>query len=225
MTTRSNSNADSVRCVEEIVEEPRWRRRPEKRPGEILDAALSILYERGYSGCRMEDIARRAGVSKGTVYVYFPTKVDLVQALVARGPEELTSRLGQLTVIGPVLHRLREVVEIIWMVISKPQVGTVYGVLTSGRQELSETAALYVRELTRCSITAVSELVAESVAQGVFRPVNVLEASRMILALIFQHVSWNRDREAWPVVGLTDPGEIVDKVEQFYRAALEVTSS
>lgn len=87
----------------ESIEEPRWRRRPEERPREILDAALTVLSRHGYSGSRMEDIARSAGVSKGTLYVYFPTKADLVRALVAQAPDELTTRLTEPDRSSPIL--------------------------------------------------------------------------------------------------------------------------
>ncbi len=51
------------------------------RPGQILEAAFAAFIENGYAGTRMDDIARRAGVSKGTLYVYFQTKADLFRAM------------------------------------------------------------------------------------------------------------------------------------------------
>jgi AcrR family transcriptional regulator len=50
---------------------PRWARRKEARPDEITDAALGLFVERGFAATRLEDVAARAGVSKGTVYLYF----------------------------------------------------------------------------------------------------------------------------------------------------------
>src|SRR3954469_13629310 len=58
-------------------QEPRWRRLPEERPQQIIDAALAIFGERGLAAARLEDIARRAGLSKGTIYLYFPNKEAL----------------------------------------------------------------------------------------------------------------------------------------------------
>jgi AcrR family transcriptional regulator len=54
--------------------EPRWRRLPEERPRQILAAALEVFGEHGLAAARLEDIAKRAGVSKGTIYLYFPNK-------------------------------------------------------------------------------------------------------------------------------------------------------
>jgi AcrR family transcriptional regulator len=64
------------------VEPARWRRRKEARPKEILDAALAVFAQKGFSAARMEDISRRAGVTKGTIYLYFENKEALFKALV-----------------------------------------------------------------------------------------------------------------------------------------------
>jgi len=64
------------------VGEPKFRRRPADRPAEILAAALDVFAERGFQGARLEEVARRAGVSKGALYLYFETKADLFRAVV-----------------------------------------------------------------------------------------------------------------------------------------------
>lgn len=60
----------------------RWRRRKEARPGEILEAALDLFAEKGFAATKLAEVAKRAGVSKGTVYLYFESKEALFQALV-----------------------------------------------------------------------------------------------------------------------------------------------
>ena len=62
---------------------PRWRRRKQARPGEIIAAALAVFSEKGFAGARLDDIAARAGISKGALYLYFATKEDLFHAVVA----------------------------------------------------------------------------------------------------------------------------------------------
>jgi AcrR family transcriptional regulator len=63
------------------VNEPKWRRRKKARPGEITDAALEEFAEKGFAAAKLEDIARRAGVSKAALYLYFETKEDLFRAV------------------------------------------------------------------------------------------------------------------------------------------------
>ena len=62
--------------------EPRWRRRKADRPGEIIAAALDVFSERGFAAARLDDVAKRAGLSKGALYLYFETKEDLFRAVV-----------------------------------------------------------------------------------------------------------------------------------------------
>lgn len=61
---------------------PRWRRRKDARPAEIVSAALEVFAEKGFAAARLDDIAARAGVSKGALYLYFETKQDLFEAVV-----------------------------------------------------------------------------------------------------------------------------------------------
>jgi AcrR family transcriptional regulator len=65
-----------------VTAEPKWRRRKEDRPGDICRAALQVFAEKGFAGARIEEIAKRAGLSKGAVYLYFPTKEDIFRAVV-----------------------------------------------------------------------------------------------------------------------------------------------
>jgi AcrR family transcriptional regulator len=75
-------------------DEPRWRRRKTARPREITDAALEVFAEKGFAGAKLDDIARRAGVSKGALYLYFETKEDIFRAVVEAS---MASNLGLIT--------------------------------------------------------------------------------------------------------------------------------
>jgi AcrR family transcriptional regulator len=61
---------------------PKFRRRKTARPAEIVEAALDVFAEKGFAAARLDDIALRAGVSKGALYLYFETKEDLFRAVV-----------------------------------------------------------------------------------------------------------------------------------------------
>ena len=93
MPANSKSKADgasSSPAPESSESKARWRRRKAARPQEILDAALSLFAEKGFAATRLEEIAARAGVSKGTIYLYFESKEAVFKALVQ---EKLASRI------------------------------------------------------------------------------------------------------------------------------------
>lgn len=75
--------------------QPRWRRRKADRPGEIIAAALDIFSERGFAAARLEDVARKAGLSKGALYLYFETKEDLFRAVVVEAVAANLTHLEQ----------------------------------------------------------------------------------------------------------------------------------
>jgi AcrR family transcriptional regulator len=64
------------------VNEPRFQRRKEDRPEEITSAALKAFAKNGYAATRVDDVAKRAGVSKGLLYLYFKTKEELFKSVV-----------------------------------------------------------------------------------------------------------------------------------------------
>src|SRR3954471_945754 len=78
------------------------RRRKEARPAELLDAALALFVEKGFAATRSEEVARAAGVSKGTLYLYFPSKEELLKAVIqhyianeiAAGAEQVAANEG-----------------------------------------------------------------------------------------------------------------------------------
>jgi AcrR family transcriptional regulator len=81
MTQRSSK-------VNSVKTKVRWRRRKEARPGEIVQAALQVFLERGFAAATVSSIAKQAGVAKGSVYLYYPSKEALFRAAI----EELTGK-------------------------------------------------------------------------------------------------------------------------------------
>jgi AcrR family transcriptional regulator len=88
---------------------PKWERRPDERPREILDAALHVFAARGYAASRIDDVAAAAGVTKGTIYYYFENKDDLLVKLIAGHDREIFGELeaAMAGVAGPVSAKLR----------------------------------------------------------------------------------------------------------------------
>ncbi len=64
------------------MKQPKFQRRAEDRPREICAAALAVFAEKGFAAAKLDEIARRAGVSKGTLYLYFKDKEELFRAVV-----------------------------------------------------------------------------------------------------------------------------------------------
>src|SRR6185503_19967668 len=68
--------------MEEASPSPKWRRRKKERPAEIIAAAYAVFADKGFAAAKLDDIAARAGVSKGALYLYFETKQEIFEAVV-----------------------------------------------------------------------------------------------------------------------------------------------
>lgn len=90
--------------------QPKWQRRSEDRPREICAAALEVFAEKGFAAARLDEIASRAGVSKGTLYLYFKDKEDLFRAVVrdsiAPNVEAITATISTLEAPFPDVVRM-----------------------------------------------------------------------------------------------------------------------
>lgn len=80
-----------------MPEAPKFRRRKEARPAEILDAALDVFGEKGFAGARLDEIAKRAGVSKGALYLYYATKEEMFAAVITQAIAQDLVRVRSLT--------------------------------------------------------------------------------------------------------------------------------
>jgi AcrR family transcriptional regulator len=177
----------------------RRARRPEARPDEILDAALAVFTEHGFGGARMEEIAQRAGLSKGAIYLYFDSKQSILKALVRRLADRVIGAADALVQTDTQMgaeQTLRALFMFIATQISDPKVSAAPRLVLAEAQHFPEIAALYRDMVIARGRRLFERLCERGVAQGVFRPVdsNVLlrmcggtMLAHMLLGTVFAH--------------------------------------
>src|SRR5260370_18880542 len=112
--------------------EPRWRRLPEERPGQIVAAALAVFGESGLGASRLEDIAKRAGLSKGTIYLYFPNKEELFREVIRQTVVARIERSeAQLVSISDPMQALFTWMEGYWPWLRSPAFPAIYRLVNS----------------------------------------------------------------------------------------------
>src|SRR5258708_27685143 len=99
--------------MRKATQRSKQRRAPAQRPGEILDAALALLVEKGFAATRLDDVALRAGLSKAAIYLYFDDKTALFQGVVRQA---VAANLGTVEAMlkahrGPVAELLPRILE------------------------------------------------------------------------------------------------------------------
>ena len=166
--------------------EPRWQRRPDARPEEILEAAKHVFGESGYAGTKLEDVARRAGVSKGTLYLYFDSKEALfremvrakVVAALAHAEETVrtfdgSSRELLVILVSSMYRRLRD-----------DGMARVGRVVQAELPSFPELAQFYFEEVILRSRRLVSRVLERGVESGEFREVSHGFAARGLASLL-----------------------------------------
>ncbi len=152
--------------------QPKWRRRSEARPGEIIAAALAVFSEKGFAAARLDDIAARAGISKGALYLYFETKQDLFRAVVretiAPNLEAVAGFVGQSQM--PFDDLIRLVFARIAEVMTEGRLGAVAKMVIGESRNFPELAKVWHEDVVSVMLGAVGGAVAAAQARGEVRP-------------------------------------------------------
>ncbi len=168
----------------------KFRRRAEARPDEVLDAALDIFIAKGFAAARVEDIAKAAGLSKGAVYLYFPSKVAILEALVRRAIVPLVKAAGDLASRqeGDPRHALASVLRFITKGLADPRHAAIPRIVLSEAGAFPELAAMYRREVIDRGLGLMTALIARGVETGVFRPVDPELAVKNVIGPVLANV-------------------------------------
>ena len=178
--------------VSHSLEKPVHRRRKQARPSELTAAALELFVEKGYGTTRLDDVAARAGVSKGTLYLYFDSKEALFNAVIREGllpgfaDEE--KRIANYTGGSPDL--LREVVLGFWRRVGTKPIGGLPKLIFAEAENFPEIARFYHDEVIARGLALMREVVARGIARGEFRAVDPDAAAHIVIAPLLMRMIW-----------------------------------
>jgi AcrR family transcriptional regulator len=206
--------------------EPRWRRLPEERPRQILDAAVAVFGEKGIAGARLEDIATRAGVSKGTIYLYFHSKEELfrevvrdtIVAAIERGEQLFANR-------DSAAEALRALLCGHWRFLRSPNYAALLPLILSELHHHPDLVEFYGEEVVARGIRLVAGIIEGGVASGEFRRVDPVVTARMLLGLAMSHAIWANRPASLAVLPLPPDEEIPHLVADFALHALRPISA
>lgn len=165
---------------------PRWQRRPEARPEEILDAAFTVFGETGFARAKIEDVARIAGVSKGTVYLYFDSKESLFREMVrarvvaALAEAEAYARTHE----GSARDLLIDLIRRMYARMRGDQMLRLARIVQGELGNFPELAQFYFHEVILRARRLVDQVLARGIAAGEFRPVTHDFAARGLCSML-----------------------------------------
>jgi AcrR family transcriptional regulator len=171
---------------------PKWRRRAEARPEEILEAALEVFNERGFEAARMEDVARRAGLSKAGVYLYFESKEALLKALIEAKVAPIAQMARSIAAAGADNPRaaIETLARAMAARMSNAKNIAVPRLMLSVASRFPDIAAHYRKCVIEVGRGALEALVARGIERGDFRAVDPAAASRAFIGPLIFEVMW-----------------------------------
>ena len=175
----------------EAVSHPRQRRK-EARPAELMAAALELFVEKGFVGTRLEDVAARAGVSKGTLYLYFDSKEALFKAVIKEGILPILEQGAGLVdgFKGSAADLLRALINEWWQRIGSTHLAGVPKLMISEAGNFPELATYYHDTVITRGRELMRRTLQRGIASGEFRAVDVETAIDVIFAPVLMLLIW-----------------------------------
>lgn len=179
---------------------PKWRRRKEARPSDIVAAALHVFGEKGFAAARIEEIAARAGVSKGTVYLYFATKEGIFRAVVRQAVTP-NIELIERTVAGmdlPFAELIRMLLPRVAELIVTAPVGRVVKMVVGESRNFPELAKVWHDDVVLKGVSLIAGIVERAQRKGEVRPGDPRNHAFSIMGPMLMGALW---RETFTPVG------------------------
>lgn len=167
-------------------------RRKDARPGELLDAALELFVEKGFAATRSEEVAKRAGVSKGTLFLYFASKEELFKAVVR---ENISGRFVEwnaefVNFQGSTADMLRYCMTAWWERIGSTKASGITKLMMSEARNFPELAAFYEHEVMQPGNELIQRVLQRGVDRGEFRPIDMKYGVYIVLAPMLFLAMW-----------------------------------
>lgn len=168
------------------------RRRKEARPAELLAAALELFVERGFTATKLEDVAARAGVSKGTLYLYFSSKEALFTEVIRQGVlpvvDEGETMMQQHS--GDAAALLRGLIYRWWELMGKTNLSAIPKLIIAEAGNFPETAQFFNDHVVQRIDQLLASVLKRGMDSGEFRRVDIGSTVDMITAPILMRVIW-----------------------------------
>jgi len=167
------------------------KRRPDARPGEIIEAALELFSQRGFSATRLEDVAARAGLSKAAIYLYFEDKTALLKAVVQ---ETIGAKIAQVrsaaSPAGPVSPVLRQLLMMVAAGVRNTRLPDIIKLVISESRAHPDIGRHYLDNVIGQVLPMAQALIERGIASGEFRSIDARLAVKSLIAPMLLAALW-----------------------------------
>ncbi|PWK38280.1 TetR family transcriptional regulator [Cupriavidus plantarum] len=191
---RPPSRNPSLTAIASPADARRWTRRKAARPQELVAAALELFVERGFAATRLEDVAAAAGVSKGTVYLYFANKEELFKTVVRENMIPALMKGVDLvdSYEGSTPELLRELLLGWWGLIGATPVAGLTKLIMAESGNFPDIAQFYQNEVIEPGERLFARVLERGAARGEFRPLPANPCTTLFCAPLVYLMIWQR---------------------------------
>lgn len=203
--------------------QPRWLRRKESRPAEVLAAALELFVERGFAATRLEDVANRAGVSKGTLYLYYANKAELFKAVVRQNIVPLIDEARHVIARSEDTSAtlLQRFFEEWWQRFGGTRLSGILKLVIAESGNFPEVAQFFAQEVAAPDRLLLKTILERGISRGEFAVVDVDAAVESWIApLVMKAVMMHSLDASSPCHTVIEPGRMLDSHLKLVLAAL-----
>ncbi len=166
---------------------PRWQRLPHIRPRQIMAAAAKVFARQGLHGASLDQVAREAGITKGTIYLYYRSKEDLLLATLRQQTAQALAALdaaGRAEGRGDFRSRLGSFAEVAYRTIGSPEALPIIRMVLAEAGSFPETGELFFREFILKNNQRLASVLEQGMATGELRRVDPLVAARSLIGML-----------------------------------------
>jgi AcrR family transcriptional regulator len=169
---------------------PRWRRRKDARPEEIITAALDVFADRGFAATKLEDVARKAGVTKGTIYLYFENKEALFKALVRQTIVPVIAQGEALaeSFTGSARDLFEKLIRDYWRLVGETALAGIPRLMIAEASNFPQLARFYYEEVVTRGHRLMSGVLERGIKAGEFRKVDLAVATKLAMSPLMHAV-------------------------------------
>jgi AcrR family transcriptional regulator len=209
------------------VKRPRWKRRPDARPEEIIEAAIEVFGERGFARTKLDDVARRAGVSKGTLYLYFDSKDALFRAMMKQRLEAKLSAAEELlrTWTGSTADLVRAYVTSHWATMNEPHNVRLIRLVMSELVSFPELAKWYYQEGVMRMRGIIEKILTRGMNSGEFRKMDTVNVARSLQLLCSQSAQFRHYLQPFDPAPVSSESMLAGILDLYLHGVLAEPSS
>lgn len=187
-------------------------RRKEARPGELLDAALDLFVAKGFAATRAEEVAAKAGVSKGTLFLYFKSKEELFEAVVRETiGNQINQGLAEVESFdGATIDMLKFAMFAWWERVGNTKASGISKLVMSEASNFPELANFYQDNVVKPGRLLIRAILQRGVDRGEFRTLNMDYAVYSVIAPLIFLTMWKHSLGACSVEAQLDPKDYID---------------